>query len=228
MKLTELASAMTFAHLLGRDKPFTAKAKADDDGDDDGAMKKSKAKRANADNEDDTDGDGNKTDKKGASAAEDEEEEDEEEEGEKPDGKKAKKAKAKAKDGDADSDDEEEEEDGDKKTRAIARAAVKQERARCAAIFACDAAGNRPDMAAHLAFNTNMSAEDATGMLKAFALGSPKGGRGGLSARMENVKTPNPGPADLPPPDMSSASGVAAMMTGVYNAALGRQSGNQQ
>ncbi|MHB9833832.1 hypothetical protein Q8F57_003235 [Paraburkholderia terrae] len=226
MKLSNLASAISFAHLLGRDRPIavTANVRADDDGDgNDDAMKgrKSKAKGSRADDDTREDGDGNETDRKGKSKsarAEDEEErEDEDEEDERPDGRKSKKAKARAEDRES-----EEEEDGDKREeKAMARGA-RQERARCKAIFACDGAGVRPDMAAHFAFNTTMAAEDAVSTLNAFAVGGTGSGRQSLSQRMEGVKTPNPGSADLPPPDMSTAQGTAAAMVGAYNAVMGR------
>jgi hypothetical protein len=226
MKLTTIAGAIPFAHLLGRDRPVnvTANVRADDDGDgNDDAMKgrKSKAKGSRADDDTREDGDGNETDRKGKSksarAEDDEEREDEDEEDERPDGRKSKKAKARAEDRE-----ERDEEDGDRESKAMARGASR-ERARCKAIFASEGAGVRPDMAAHFAFNTSMSADDAVATLNAFAAGAPKAeSRQTLSTRMQDVVTPNPGPADLPPPDMSTAQGTAAAMVGVYNGVLGR------
>ena len=52
------------------------------------------------------------------------------------------------------------------------RAAARRERQRCAAIFLSPAAGIRPDMAAHLAFNTDMTRGEAIRTLRKIAAGS--------------------------------------------------------
>jgi hypothetical protein len=70
------------------------------------------------------------------------------------------------------------------------KAARAKERARCAAIFGSKAAAGRPDVAAHLAFNTAMSAREAVGMLDAIGAGAQAGaatGRQSLSSRMAKV-----------------------------------------
>lgn len=222
MKLSNLASSLSFAHLLGRERPIglTANIRADDsDDENDDAMKgrKSKAKGSRADDDTGEDGDGNETDRKGKSArAEDDEEREHKEE---EDERKSKRAKSKAR---AEDREREEEEDGDEREQKAMARGARQERARCKSIFACEGAGVRPDMAAHFAFNTTMSAEEAVGTLNAFAEGSSRGGKQSLDRRMESVQTPNPGSADLPPPDMSTAQGTAAAMVSVYNGVMGR------
>jgi hypothetical protein len=79
------------------------------------------------------------------------------------------------------------------------KAARGRERARCAAIFGSKAAGSRPDVAAHLAFNTSMSAREAIGMLGAFAAGGapvasapaqPHVGRQGTERGRERCRCP--------------------------------------
>jgi len=97
--------------------------------------------------------------------------------------KKAKKAEGDDKDPKADDEDAEGEDDSEE-----AKAARKSERARCARIFGCKAAAGRPDMAAHLAFETGMSASAAIKMLGAIAAGQPRGAS--LSSRMSGVALP--------------------------------------
>jgi hypothetical protein len=63
---------------------------------------------------------------------------------------------------------------GDSKANAIRL----KERARCSAIFAHPAAAKRPDMAAHLAFGTNLSRAAAIDTLKAVAAGEAQMVRG--------------------------------------------------
>lgn len=188
MKLSKKLSALPFAHLLG-----IGAARADDD-----EESKSKAKKAEDDDEED---------KKDAKKAEGDDGDDEKED------KDAKKAKKAEDGGDPDKDDEkkgrkskkaedDEDDEGDKE-----KAARTSERARCAAIFRCASAGNRPDLAAHMAFNTGMNSADAIAMLDAAAAGSPK--LSPLASRMNSVKTQNPGADDVAPPAASSAQGVA-------------------
>jgi hypothetical protein len=86
------------------------------------------------------------------------------------------------------------------------KAARISERARCEAIFASPAAGVRPDMAAHLAFSTDMSKAEAIAMLSAFAKGSTP--KNSLSSRMARVQTPNPGVAT---PAAAAVTGPAAV-----------------
>jgi len=67
-----------------------------------------------------------------------------------------------------DEDDDPDAEDEDESDKE--KAARASERARCATIFGSKAAASRPDFAAHLAFETDMSAKQAVGMLSAFAI----------------------------------------------------------
>jgi hypothetical protein len=165
MTFQKMMKAAGFAHLLGL--PKAAKA---EDGDDD--------KKKQRDDESDEDyakrmEDGD--DKKDAKAEDDDAEDDKKPDGDDEDDKKSKKA-GKAEEGD---DDE------------SMQAARTSERARCAAIFASPSAGVRPDMAAHLAFNTSMSRKEAIAMLDAVAAGSTR--PSGLAARMAGAKVPNIG-----------------------------------
>ncbi|WP_317201476.1 hypothetical protein [Janthinobacterium sp.] len=134
------------------------------------------------------------------------------------DAKKAKKAEDEKKKEDADKgDDDVDNGDGDDKKEKAAR---QNERARCAAIFSCSAAGARPDMAAHLAFNTDMNAKAATDMLQAIAAGTPAAA-GGLAQRMSAVKTPNVGSGAGASVDPSSPAGIAATIIAAGKARRG-------
>jgi hypothetical protein len=93
------------------------------------------------------------------------------------------------------------------------QAARVKERARCAAIFGAASAGTRPDVAAHLAFSTDMPAAEAIKMLNSFA-GDPAAARS-LSSRMARVQTKNPGAGAAPgaaSPAGNSAAAVAAQI----------------
>lgn len=67
------------------------------------------------------------------------------------------------------------------------KAGAKAERERCAAIFKDKAASGKPDMAAQLAFETDLSAEQAVGVLKTVKSG------GSLDKAMNGVRQPNLG-----------------------------------
>lgn len=67
--------------------------------------------------------------------------------------------------------DEDEDTDQDTELRQSARS---RERARCSAIFRRVEAGLAPAMAAHLAFNTNLSRREAVGALKAAVASMPR------------------------------------------------------
>lgn len=171
-KLSKVVAALPFAHLLG----MAAKAE-DDKGDDD---KKQRADESDEDYatrmEDDEEEDDGK--KKDAKAEGDDKDDDKGDPDDKDDEDKEKKAK-KASKADAPEDDKE-------------KAARKSERARCAAIFKCSAAGVRPDVAAHLAFSTDMSSAEAVSMLETVAAGGAPQSNS-LASRMAGVKTPNVG-----------------------------------
>lgn len=104
--------------------------------------------------------------------------------------------------------------DGDDQETDKEQAARVNERARCAAIFGAAAAGARPDVAAHLAFSTDMAAADAIKMLNSFAGGGPLAQRS-LSSRMASVNIQNPGAVVAPAaaaPSGNSAVAVAAQI----------------
>ena len=128
---------------------------------------------------------------------------------------KAKKAKKAEKDDVSDDKPDEEDEAGDNDDDDESRkdkASRKAERARCAAIFGCKASAARPDMAAHLAFETNMSASDAVKMLGAIAAGQPK--PSGIASRMSSVNVPvvgaDEGERASAPTNATEAASVAA------------------
>lgn len=155
MKLSKVASALSFAHLTGVGR--SAKASENDPPEDDD---KKNAKGAKADGEDDDEDKDPPEDKKEGKG-------------------KASKADADTDTGDDDDDDGEEDED-DKPTskasdddsdeemrgKSPAAAARRRERARCAAIFASPAAGRNPALAASLAFNTTMTRAEAITVLE--------------------------------------------------------------
>ncbi len=114
-------------------------------------------------------------------------------------GKKAKRAKGKAKSEDDDTDpdaevddpeDESCEDEADDEEMAAARTAGwRAQQTRCRRIFGSSAAGTRPDMAAHLAFNETMPSAKAIEMLELAASGTaPRNAR--LHDRMSRVVTP--------------------------------------
>ncbi len=184
-----MARLNRFAHLLGlaraEDKDEEKKQRPDESDED-------YAKRMEEEDKD-KDPDGKKG-KKGKKAEGDDEDKDKDKD---PDGKKGKKAK------DGDEDKDEERKDNEEAGR-------KAERARCAAIFHSAAAGVRPDVAAHLAFETDMPAAEAVSLLGSFANGTAKGARDGLAGRMAAVRTPNVGVDGGAAVDPSSPTAVAA------------------
>lgn len=194
------AVAASFAHLLGRPTPAAASTKAEDE-----------------DMEEDEE----------AKGAEDSDEEDESDDKKDAKAKKAKKAKEDDEDEtDAENDDSDEDGDDDEDTDkdGAKKAGRKAERARCAAIFGAKSAGTRPDLAAHLAFNTDLSAKAAVALLDAAAIGhQPTKGRRSLDERMSAVKTPNPGQDGGQAPDANTAEGLAAKMRAIYDAGTGKQ-----
>jgi hypothetical protein len=96
-----------------------------------------------------------------------------------------------------------------------------RERARCAQIFNSDAAGARPDMAAHLAFETDIPAAAAIKLLEAAAVGMPKSVR--LRDRMAAETIPViPIGGDPNKPAAGTADALAARMAIAYQKATGR------
>lgn len=133
--------------------------------------------------------------------------------------RKAKEAKDAAKDGDPDDDGDDDSDDPDdddddgekdkedmkKKATADAR---HRERARCASIFASVHAAGRPEVAAALAFDTDMSAKAAIGaMAKMGPVAQPKSG---LREAMRTVERPNLGAGGGRPADANSPQAIAA------------------
>ncbi|MCG9527851.1 hypothetical protein MCM45_14975 [Providencia rettgeri] len=191
----------TFAHLIGR------KAKATEE--DDEKTRKSKGRRVEDDDEEEN--------------AENDDPESEDQDDEK-EGRKAKKAKSKKaeddddEDLDAEDDDEDAEDDEDNKDVKKGRRA---ERKRCARIFGSKAAAARPDMAAHLAFNTNLSSSEAISTLKAMgSTPAPQSNRRSLDARMREEEQVRLGQdAEVAP--TGSAASIVNKMTSLYNSNKG-------
>lgn len=194
-------SKFTFAHLIGR------KAKATEE--DDEKTRKAKGRRVEDDDEEEN--------------AENDDPESEDQDDEK-EGRKAKKAKSKKaeddddEDPDAEDDDEDAEDDEDNKDVKKGRRA---ERKRCARIFGSKAAAARPDMAAHLAFNTNLSSSEAISTLKAMGgVSAPQSNRRSLDARMREEEQVRLGQdAEVAPTD--SAASIVNKMTSLYNSNKG-------
>lgn len=149
MKMARIAAALSFAHLIGR-----AASKADEDDQD--------RKKRDDESDEDYAKRMEEQDKEDAARKADEEKKEEEA-----------KRKAEEEDEEADAEDKsDDEEEGKRKGRA--KSARQRERTRCAAIFGCASAGRRPDMAAHFAVNSAMSASEAIASLDAIAAGEPK------------------------------------------------------
>lgn len=193
-------SKFTFAHLIGR------KAKATEE--DDEKTRKAKGRRVEDDDEEEN--------------AENDDPESEDQDDEK-EGRKAKKAKSKKaedddEDPDAEDDDEDAEDDEDNKDVKKGRRA---ERKRCARIFGSKAAAARPDMAAHLAFNTNLSSSEAISTLKAMGgVSAPQSNRRSLDARMREEEQVRLGQDAEVAPTGSTAS-IVNKMTSLYNSNKG-------
>jgi hypothetical protein len=201
-KLSRVASALSFAHLVGIGSMRGKKAGAEDEEDD-----RKKGSRAEDDqDEEDEDDESDKTDKKsrkakrakagedaGEDAGDDEDldDDDDDDEGEEKDkGKKSKRAKAKADDDDADAEDDDDEEMHGKSTAAAARL---RERARCAEIFGSRYAARNPVLAANLAFNTTMSREQAINVLRDTpAEGNTNSARSGKNPVLGSAGTESP------------------------------------
>lgn len=191
-----------FAHLIGLGK----KARASEE-DEDKKVRKAKGRKAEEDEHDED--------------AEDDEDQDDEKQGRK--AKKAKKAEGDdddpdaEDDEDAEGDDEDAEDDDENKDVKKGRRA---ERKRCARIFGSKAAAGRPDMAAHLAFNTRMSSSEAISTLKAMGAVQPATQRASLDSRMREEQQVRISP-DAQAPAAGSAAALAQQMTSLYNSNKG-------
>lgn len=198
-----MAKPFSFMHLIGRN------AKASEDEND--KARKAKARKAEDDERDEN--------------AEDDESEAEDQDDEKENGKKGKKAKKAegddddpdAEEEDAEGDDEDAEDDDDNKDVKKGRRA---EQKRCARIFGSKAAAGRPDMAAHLAFNTRMSSSEAISTLKAMGAVQPVTQRASLDSRMREEQQVRVGP-DAQAPVSGSANALVQQMTTLYNSNKG-------
>ncbi|ASW00145.1 hypothetical protein [Paraburkholderia aromaticivorans] len=205
MKLSKLASAMPFAHLLGFE---VAAARAEEDDD---------RKRLDGESDDDY-----------AKRMEEKDKEDEarkaEEGKEKEDARKAAEEKDKGnakqvddddEEGDAKADDEDDDETGKRAGRA--KGARQRERVRCARIMAAGIKAGRVNQAGMFAFDTNLSASQAIAALNASGLDqAPAPRTSGLRERMSGVRLPivgtDAGAAALDPndPKAKAAAIVAA------------------
>jgi archaellum component FlaD/FlaE len=194
-----------FAHLMG----FKKKASEDED-DDKEKGKKAKSRRAEEERDDDEDAE--EEDDREDMEDDDDSDPDAEEDDDKEKGKKAKSRRAEE-DDDADAEEDDENRDVKKGRRA--------ERKRCAAIFGSKHAAGRPDMAAHLAFSTRMSASEAIGTLATMGAVAPvKSARVSLDSRMQTEQV------RLGPDGGKSATGKNALvskMTSLYDTARGNK-----
>ncbi|GBQ32253.1 hypothetical protein [Gluconacetobacter azotocaptans] len=185
--------ALSFAHLLGSttlsrgrraeeddnrvdtDEDDDGRDGASDDDDDDARPRGRRARGA-----DDDAGDDDEDRPNGRRARRADNDDDGEAGDGEPAGRRASRQRANDDDDDDASADDETDEDDPQ-----ASAARSRERARCAAIFRSKAAATRPDLAAHLAFNTSLPRNQAVDLLRASAAGAQsRSGDTGLSARM--------------------------------------------
>lgn len=181
--LFQRAAAVPFAHLLGSGRSKTSAARAEEED-----KKDPDAKAEDEDEKKDPDGKKGEDpkdppeDDKVATDGDDDDKKD-------PDGKKSKR-RAKA-----DDDEDEkcaEEDDDDDDIAAAARAGRLAERTRCAKIFSSQAAGVRPDVAAQLAFTTELTSAEAIGILEAAAMtGAAPAATSRLHERMSRVRVPD-------------------------------------
>jgi hypothetical protein len=204
------AASTAFAHLLGI--PKAARAAEEDD------KEKNDKDAAKAAAEDDAD----KKDDKDAHADEssDGDAEDGDDDDKKKSGKKSKAKKAKAKE-DEDEDQEDDDSEKEMKGSSAEASARRRERARCAAIFFSTAAATRPDLAAHLAFETDLPRKSAVALLNAAASGAtitqPR--QSGLAARMAKTSVPAVG---QDAPQATGAASTAQRMMVLYDQHIGR------
>lgn len=195
----------TFAHLIGLGK----KARASEE-DEDKKVRKAKGRKAEEDERDED-------------AEDDEDREGAEDQDDEKQGRKAKKAGGDdddpdaEDDEDAEGDDEDAEDDDENKDVKKGRRA---ERKRCARIFGSKAAAGRPDMAAHLAFNTRMSSSEAISTLKAMGAVPPVTQRASLDSRMRAEQQVRISP-DAQAPVRGSADALVQKMTSLYNSNKG-------
>ncbi|MGP0943812.1 hypothetical protein [Serratia sp. CY74737] len=198
-------SHFKFAHLLGLKK----KASEEED-DDKEKSKKAKSRRAEEERDDEEDAEDD-DDREDMEDDDDREPDAEDDDDDKEKGKKAKSRRA-------EEDDEDAEEDENRDVKKGRRA----ERKRCAAIFGSKHAAGRPDMAAHLAFNTRMSAREAIETLATVGAVAPQPqGRKSLDARMRESEQARLGPDGDKPATGKNA--LVSKMTSLYDTARGNK-----
>lgn len=197
MKTSLLATAASFAHLLGR--PVSAARRAEDDdkqreGESDEDFKK-RRESAQAKDDDLVQGD-EETDedfdarKKAADEDKKRDDETDDEHDARVKANKARRAKrAKAEEEGQDDEEGDDESDDADMRKAAARGNRLRERARCAAIFADKAAGKNPALAATLAFCTDLPRSQAIAVLRAGGVAAPAARRT-LDQRMATIQTP--------------------------------------
>ncbi|EPK0247861.1 TPA: hypothetical protein ACYUTM_001866 [Serratia marcescens] len=191
-------SYLKFAHLLGLKKKAS-------EGEEDEKEKSRRAEEEERDSEENEERDPD---------AEENEERDPDAEEDGDEKEKGKKAKSRR----AEEDDEDAEEDENRDVKKGRRA----ERKRCAAIFGSKHAAGRPDMAAHLAFNTRMSAREAIDTLATMGAVSPQPqGRKSLDARMRESEQARLGPDGEKPATGKNA--LVSKMTSLYDTARGNK-----
>ncbi|HEJ7812915.1 TPA: hypothetical protein SMI02_000568 [Serratia marcescens] len=198
-------SHFKFAHLLGLKK----KASEEED-DDKEKSKKAKSRRAEEERDDEEDAEDD-DDREDMEDDDDREPGAEDDDDDKEKGKKAKSRRA-------EEDDEDAEEDENRDVKKGRRA----ERKRCAAIFGSKHAAVRPDMAAHLAFNTRMSAREAIDTLATMGAVAPQPqGRKSLDSRMRESEQARLGPDGDKPATGKNA--LVSKMTSLYDTARGNK-----
>ncbi|MCC8466827.1 hypothetical protein J8V44_21000 [Photorhabdus bodei] len=198
-------ASLKFAHLLG------LKKSASEDDDDKEKSKKAKSRRAEEEDRDEEDAEDDEDDTQAEEDDTDAEEDDDDKDTSSKKGKKAKSRRA-----EEDDDDENAEDDDDDKKEGR-----RAERKRCAAIFGSKHAANRPDMAAHLAFNTRMSSREAISTLAAIgSVSAPR--RASLDERMQQAQQVRLGP-DARQHASGSVEALVANATRLYNSAKGKK-----
>ncbi|MEX0445205.1 hypothetical protein [Xenorhabdus sp. SGI246] len=197
-----------FAHLLG------IKARASDEHEEDEKSGKAKGRQAEEEEHDEKAEDNENR--------EDAEEQDDEKGGKK--AKKAKKAKSEDDDDNPDAEDDDDDADADADENEDVKKGRRAERKRCAKIFGSKYAAGRPDMAAHLAFNTRLSVREAINTLSVMGLVTPSSAKSRLSLdeRMRNEKQVRLGPG-AQTPAAGSAEAVIATAAALYNQVKGKQ-----
>lgn len=153
--------------------------------------------------------------------AEEEEKEDEqdeqEEQGEEEEEPKSKKSKAEDEQDEPEAEEDDTSDDDDEKESPDAKKARVAENKRCAAIFASSHAARNVGLAAHLAFETRVSATEAIKMMQLSAGGASS--KTLLDQRMQSLSAPRLG-QDA---QHKHASSTADQMKAVYNRVKGKK-----